>query len=67
MNKEQIGSYGFILGLTHRHPKFTSGSHEIGEGTGSKRYAKPTGFSMTVDKKIPDQAGITTIFLTRHN
>ncbi|MEA0970314.1 hypothetical protein Megvenef_00273 [Candidatus Megaera venefica] len=28
----------------HRHPEFTSGPHEIGEGTGSKRYAKPTRF-----------------------
>ncbi len=33
MDKE-YESYNFILGwdsLTHRHPEFTSGSHEIGE------------------------------------
>ncbi len=52
-------SYGFIPGLacTHRHPEFTSGSHEIEADTGLKRRTKLIEFSTTVDEDTGSSPG----------
>jgi hypothetical protein len=61
MDKDRVVWFYTGTRCMHLHPEFTSGSHGIGEDTGLKRCTKPTEFSMTVDKKIPDQArGMTT-------